>query len=215
MTSTLILVPTQLESDRLQSCLRHTVTNAVVSWQLCGFGPVAGACLTTQLLSQTQPDRVLLAGIAGSLSTNVGVGTALSFSRVGMYGVGAGSGADFQTGPQLGWPYFAGSSTEAIAAAVEDELPVTPLQTNGGQLLLTACAASATVEDTNLRRKMFPDAVAEDMEGFGVAMACHLQGVPLTIIRGISNVAGDRDKVNWNVDDALKSAATLIREFLQ
>ena len=45
------------------------------------------------------------------------------------------------------------------------------------------------------------------MEGFAVAMACRLQNIPLEIIRGISNVAGDRDKSNWRVADAMGAAA--------
>jgi futalosine hydrolase len=51
--------------------------------------------------------------------------------------------------------------------------------------------------------------VAEDMEGFAVALACRLVGVPLDIVRGISNDAGDRDKVRWQVPQALRAAADL------
>ena len=50
-------------------------------------------------------------------------------------------------------------------------------------------------------------AIAEDMEGFGVAMACKLAGVPLRIVRGISNRAGDRDLTQWQIEEALAAAA--------
>jgi len=60
----------------------------------------------------------------------------------------------------------------------------------------------------------FPDAKAEDMEAFGVAMACHLNQVPLTVIRGMSNAAGERDKQQWQLDEALASALALAREII-
>ena len=63
--------------------------------------------------------------------------------------------------------------------------------------------------DVAMRLERYPDAVAEDMEGFGVAVACYFGGVPLQIIRGISNRAGDRDKRNWDIDGALHAAGEL------
>jgi futalosine hydrolase len=48
------------------------------------------------------------------------------------------------------------------------------------------------------------------MEAFSVALACRMAKVPLTVIRGISNMAGDRDKANWNVTGALEAAAELV-----
>ena len=53
------------------------------------------------------------------------------------------------------------------------------------------------------------DAIAEDMEAFGVAMAASLAKVPLQVVRGISNNAGDRRLSQWKINDALNSAAQL------
>jgi futalosine hydrolase len=66
----------------------------------------------------------------------------------------------------------------------------------------------------DLRRKVYRDAVAEDMEGFGVAMACQLLQVPLRIVRGISNVAGNRDFKSWQVESALQQAAVRVNSIL-
>jgi futalosine hydrolase len=81
--------------------------------------------------------------------------------------------------------------------------------------LLTACAASATAADVARRTSLFPVAAAEDMEGFGVALACRLAGVPLTIIRGISNTAGDREHARWRMPEALAAAAALAMQALE
>ena len=80
---------------------------------------------------------------------------------------------------------------------------------NAGQLLLTTCAASGCLNDVNERIRKFPEAVAEDMEAFSVAMACSIASVELTVIRGISNNAGDRNKANWKIETALRAAAEL------
>ena len=74
-------------------------------------------------------------------------------------------------------------------------------------MLLTVCSASDGRDDVTHRLTKFPQAVAEDMEAYSVAMACGLNGIPLTIIRGISNEAGDRNKARWDVNGALTAAA--------
>ena len=76
------------------------------------------------------------------------------------------------------------------------------------------CSASATPEEAARKRERFPGAVAEDMEGFGVALACHLTGTPLRILRGISNLAGDRDHGNWRSAPALDGVREHARRVL-
>lgn len=78
-----------------------------------------------------------------------------------------------------------------------------------GRDLLTVCAASANPADVSMRSRRYPDAVAEDMEGFGVAVACYFGATSLEIIRGISNRAGDRDPRNWDINGALRAASEL------
>jgi futalosine hydrolase len=77
-------------------------------------------------------------------------------------------------------------------------------------MLLTVCAASADETDASDKLKKFPDAAAEDMEAWSVAMACCLNDTPLTVIRGISNVAGVRDKTRWNIEGALTAVADVL-----
>ncbi len=44
------------------------------------------------------------------------------------------------------------------------------------------------------------------MEGFAVALACRFAGVPLAIVRGISNAVGDRRFERWQMPEALDAA---------
>jgi len=209
---TLVLVPTRLELDRLRDlggfgsgrCLVH----------LCGFGPVAAAARSAQLLAQLRPARVLLVGIAGAYdSEQQPVGTAQEFGEVGLHGVGAGVGDDFQGPPALGFPQWPGSPGTTPHPVV-DSLPLAAAAPEPGTLL-TTCAAAASEVDCRRRRERFPDAVAEDMEGFGVALACALADVPLRIVRGYSNRAGDRRPESWRIPAALHAALERARTVLE
>jgi futalosine hydrolase len=47
-------------------------------------------------------------------------------------------------------------------------------------------------------------AFAENMEGSAVAQACFRYGTPMLECRGISNIAGDRDRDHWEIERALR-----------
>ena len=207
----LILIPTAFESDLIASPLaRYLETNDTVITH-CGFGPVAAAASATEAIITHQPKRVILLGIAGAyLATKnqFSVGQAYRFGTVTVDGIGVGAGNEFQSAIDLGWPQFAGDKHRPM---IQDSIK---LSTDSPYPLLTVCAASATPAQAEFRQRRY-GASAEDMEGFAVAMACGLQNVPLEIIRGISNVAGDRNKSNWQIKDALNSAVTELGDVLE
>lgn len=211
----LILVPTEMERRGLEPMLA-TATARGCHVALCGFGPVAAAARTAQLIGDQKPHRVLLVGIAGRLDDRLAVGHAYRFERVACYGVGAGSGGNFVPAASLGWHQWAGDACDASVQAGSQIGDMISCAASGGQadLLLTVCAAAANAEDVRLRRQVFPAAVAEDMEGFAVAVACRLQGVPFDIVRGISNAAGDRDKSHWQVAAAVEAAGRLALQII-
>lgn len=212
VSETLFIVPTDLERRGLGL---HFSARGSADVALCGFGPVAAAARTAGLLAEHRPGRVILVGIAGRIDERLDIGKAYSFTEVACFGVGAGSGDGFMTAGAMGWPQWPGDPADP-ATAIGDVIPLEPLSgSTAAGLLLTACAASASNDDVSHRLGAFPVAVAEDMEGFGVAFACRLARVPLTIIRGISNTAGDRDTSRWEIAEALASAASLTQTLLE
>ncbi|MCA9059919.1 MAG: futalosine hydrolase [Planctomycetaceae bacterium] len=211
----LLLVPTQFEADRLTDSLQPWFRGRL---EICGFGVIAAAARTALLLEQIRPRRVVLCGIAGAYDGGPEVGTAWRFRQVGCDGIGVGSGNDFISAEQLGWLQWRGAGT-ADSPAIGDTLSVEFACSDAASLdapgtLLTCCAASASLVDAAQKCQRHPDAVAEDMEGFAVAAACRLAGVPLDIVRGISNQAGNRDHSTWQVDTALQAAANVVRQLL-
>jgi len=205
---TLLLVPTELELARLEDAGGFPSDLALT--EVCGFGVAAAAARASALLARHAPREVLLVGIAGAYDIGANPsGTALAFDAVASHGIGAGEGSSFQGPNALGFPQWPATQD---AEAVGDQLSLeTP---RGDGLLLTTCAASDTPERAAELRERFPGALAEDMEGFGVALACHLARTPCWIVRGVSNEVGDRDPTRWRIPSALANARRRALELL-
>jgi futalosine hydrolase len=215
--NTLVLVPTELELRRIEDL--GGLPRGLAELALCGFGPVTAAARTAQLLAERKPARVLLVGIAGAYDpARRPVGTALWFQTVALHGVGVGEGAGFIDPPALGFPQWPGEAFDARSSPrIDNQLPLF-IPGSGpalGGSLLTTCAASANPAQVAERRRRFPAAEAEDMEGFAVAAACALVGVPLAIVRGLSNQVGDRDPKRWRIQAALEAARELAHAALE
>ena len=196
-------MPTQLELDHLKAAAPDTFTGS--RWAeiaVIGFGPVAAAASTAALVAAHRPQHVLLMGIAGTYLTEEEVGTAVTFGSVSIDGVGAGEGEELLAPAAMGFPQWSPPSGEPVF----DSLPLTA----EGPELLTVCAAAHGAEMLAARRARFPNAVAEDMESFGVALAASMAGIPTTTIRGLSNQAGNRDAKSWRIEAALSAAAGLL-----
>lgn len=202
---TLVLVPTAREREVILASAPEVRELAV----LCGFGPVAAAARTAALISERRPERVLLVGIAGTYDEAAfPVAGAARLAACTVDGIGAGAGASHLPAAALGFPHWPG---DAATPRLDDRVEVDPA---GSGLLVTVCAASASPEEATERRRRHPGALAEDMEGFGVAVACALAAVPLVLVRGASNRAGDRDVRAWRIGPALEAAAALLRTML-
>ena len=203
---TLFLVPTEFERQKVNSILaeQHPDQANRFRFELCGFGPIAAAAKTMQLLN-AKTARVVLLGIAGTYQAeHFPVGSATKFNHVICYGVGVGSGQQFVSAAKLGWQQ--GNAVGDRIACIPNSL------TETNRDLLTVCSAADNLAEATARMAKNPTTVGEDMEAFGVAMACQLSGIAFEVIRGFSNVAGDRDKANWQVEKSLAAAVKFLIE---
>jgi futalosine hydrolase len=209
-----ILVPTAVELERLRDLGAWPDGVALIA--LAGFGPVAAAARAATLFASLRPRRALLVGIAGSYDlARWPVGSAAEFAACAIDGIGVGETDAFRGPPQLGFPQWPGADAGA-ATRIDDRVALEPLDaTHAAPLLLSTCAASDSAAMAARRRARFPDACAEDMEGFGVALAAALVGVPLSVVRGISNEVGDREPSRWRIPLALGAARRLTLELLE
>jgi futalosine hydrolase len=209
----LVLVPTELELARLVDDGGLPLGAGLV--ETCGFGPVAAAARTAALVARLTPARVFLIGIAGSLDLErAPIGSAFEPGAVAIEGIGVGEGARAIGPAALGFPQWP-ARAQTGTPSIEERIDLPASRARSDALLLSTCSASDSPEHAALRSERFPDAVAEDMEGFGVALACALARTPLVVVRGISNAAGLRDPATWRIPSALRAARRRLCELLE
>lgn len=212
----LIVVPTAMEMEALNQA--GGIPESLGRVRLCGLGPVAAAARTAAELAESpEISETILVGIAGSFRPKeLPPGEAREFSLVAIDGIGIGEGKEARGLGDLGFPQWPGEEFGRDSPSVGDRLslgdPDSPPPPEG--LVLTVCAASSSPEHAALRLARHPTALAEEMEGFGVAMASVLARVPVRIVRGISNRVGDRDRAGWEIPGALRAARQLLLETL-
>jgi futalosine hydrolase len=204
MPKHLILVPTNFEYSKL---VLESFSTDGCQIAVCGFGPVQSIVETAALLANGQFERVTLIGIAGTYDeTQLPIGSATFFDSVCVTDIGAGQGTEFQSAAELGWPSVASKMGSETAGEI---LPLTSPMGPTNHRLLTVCSASGNQWVANERAMQY-QAVAEDMEGFAVALLCRKFGIACSILRGISNLAGDRHHSRWQITPALEAVIELL-----
>lgn len=172
-----------------------------------GVGPAAAAACAGVLLARAalagRPYTALVsAGIAGGFAGRASVGGTV----VGIRSVAADLGADSPDGfLPLSTLGFGTDTVDADPALVDRLRAALPSAVVGPVLTASTVTGSARRTDELLERH--PDAVAEAMEGFGVAAAAQATGIPFVELRTISNPVGPRDRTAWRIGDALAALA--------
>ncbi|NJP31157.1 futalosine hydrolase [Micromonospora thermarum] len=174
-----------------------------------GVGSAVAAATTARLLALAeatgQPYRaVVSAGVAGGFPGRVEVGGTVVGTSAIAADLGAESPEGFIPVDQLGMPaeLLGGGTTitadPALVAALRTALPAAAV----GPVLTVSTVTGTAVSTDELRRR-HPDAVAEAMEGYGVAVAAAHAGLPFVELRTVSNPVGPRDRDAWRLREAL------------
>ncbi|WP_237327224.1 futalosine hydrolase [Streptomyces sp. CBMAI 2042] len=169
----------------------------------------------------------VLAGGAGPAAAAAAAAFALASSASHPYGlvVSAGIGGGFAPAAPLGSLVVASDIVAADLGAETPDgfLPVTALGFGRDRFVpppalvrdvaaatgaapgpvLTVSTVTGTAARTAALLAAHPGALAEAMEGFGVAEAAERAGVPVLELRAVSNTVGPRDRDAWRIGDAL------------
>lgn len=214
--TTLILVPTPMEAELLfgttitKEILCHFYTvdcikNKEISVALCGFGLSAAAALSAFLIAKLQPQKVILIGIAGTYNPDIyNVADSLYASSLRCHGIGAKIKENCNINSKIiNIPQIAAYNG---ISEIYDLIELAPPEGTSSGGFLSVTAASADLKEAKDRFDLNPSLVGEEMEGFGVALSCKLAGCEFIMIRGCSNIAGDREKKSWKIEAALIAA---------
>ncbi len=187
----LLVVPSELERARLAA---HGAGADVL---VCGVGVVAAAAAVAVRLARGGVEACVLVGIAGTREPAAApLGALVAGRSVRNEAVGAGHGATF-----LGLTAMGLTSADLEPDLLPLDPPPAAIRAITG-VIGTVGAASASFAEAAAWRARHPDVLVEEMEGYAVALACRRAGVPLTILRAVSNVAGERDRARWDLPAA-------------
>ncbi|MGQ5263363.1 futalosine hydrolase [Micromonospora sp. ZYX-F-536] len=210
MTGLLVVTAVPAEAD----AIRAGLTDATVTVAPVGVGPAVAGAATARLLALAEaagrPYRaVVSAGVAGGFAGQAAVGDTV----VGTASIAADLGAESPDGfipiDELGMPpalLGGGSVVPADPRLVATLRAALPRATSGP--VLTVSTVTGTAASTEALRRRHPEAVAEAMEGYGVAVAAAQAGVPFAELRTISNPIGPRDRDAWRLREALTALTT-------
>jgi len=165
-----------------------------------GVGSAAAAATTARALAGGTHQAVLSAGIGGGFTGRVPVGGLALADRSVAADLGADSPDGFVSLDQLGFGVTALPADPDLLKSLRVALP----DAVAGPIL-TVTTVTGTADGVARLLARHPDAVAEAMEGFGVATAAAQVGVPFAELRTISNPVGPRDRNAWRVADALET----------
>ncbi|MFG1953141.1 futalosine hydrolase [Micromonospora sp. NPDC048830] len=176
-----------------------------------GVGPAVAAAATARLLALAEGagrpyGAVVSAGIAGGFAGRIAVGGTVLATRSVAADLGAESPDGFIPVDELGMPpELLGGGT---AVPVDPGLLATlraalPAATVGA--VLTVSTVTGTAGSTRALADRYPDAVAEAMEGYGVAVAAAQAGLPFAELRTVSNPIGPRDRGAWRMREAFEA----------
>jgi futalosine hydrolase len=170
-----------------------------------GVGPAAAAAataaaLTTAALTEDPHgpyDLVVSAGIGGGFQPHAPVGSLVLADEITAADLGAETAEGFVPVTELGF----GAVTHRPPESLVREVAALTEALTGAVLTVNTVTGSAG-RAAELRRR-HPRALAEAMEGFGVAEAAAAHGVPVLELRAVSNPVGPRDRAAWRIGDAL------------
>ncbi|MEW1828886.1 futalosine hydrolase [Streptomyces sp. NPDC088196] len=191
-----ILVATAVPAER-DAVARAFTQDSRVDVIAAGVGPAAAAAATATALAGASYGLVVSAGIAGGFQPEAPVGSLVIADEITVADLGAETPDGFVPVTELGF----GAVTHRPPNALVRELAAATGARTGA--VLTVSTVTGTAARAKELRARHPRALAEAMEGFGVAEAAAAHGIPVLELRAVSNPVGPRDRTAWRIGDAL------------
>lgn len=190
------------------------VRDTVVYLGVVGVGVVSAAVALAAFLATVPADSAIMVGSAGALPDSgleVGDVAVASSETLAELGLCSGRGVADANALNLGL-----EQTVALDARLFEGLLAAAGELSRARSgpFLSVVGVSDSVAQAKERRDRFA-ALVENMEGYALALASRRFGIPVGEVRGVSNVAGVRNKAAWNLDLANRQAQAAAVHFLR
>lgn len=210
-----VLIVTAVAAER-EAVLRGLRGSARFEVIAAGAGPAAAAAGTAAALAAGSYGCVISAGIGGGFPGRAPVGSLAVASEMIAADLGAETPEGFRSAAELGFGSVSVPADGGTALALAAALAAAGLAVSTGPVL-TVATATGTAGTAAALAARHPGAVAEAMEGHGVAVAAQRFGLAALELRAISNPVGPRDRAAWRIPEALDmlaAAAAILLEVL-
>jgi len=226
-----ILSSMPFESERVLASLTHVRATEIAAKKIykgklsghdiivmnTGIGKVNAAHSTTCLLEHFPVKQVINIGVGGAYpASGLGPGD-IAVAAKEIYGDEGVAGSKGWKGmDKIGIPLV-----EAGRKKYFNEFQLDKSLAREAAELVTKSGAFVTVSATSGTRRRAGElekrfhAICENMEGAAIAHVCTIYQVPIFEMRGISNIAGVRDKRRWNLGPAADNCQKAVLEILK
>lgn len=228
-----LLSSVPFESDMILASLKNVRTVVIAGKNICrgklsgrdtllmntGIGKVNAAHSATCVIENLAVEKIINFGVGGAYPDS-GLGTGdIAIATKEIYGDEGVAGLQNWKGMQeIGIPlaqegrkkYF--NEFSAAPLSLGEKIEGSPKIKRGA--FVTVSSTSGVRSRAVELEKRFK-AICENMEGAAIAHVCTIYKIPFFEIRGISNVAGVRDKSTWNLGLASENCQRAVLEIMK
>ncbi len=179
-----------------------------------GIGKVMSAMSVAVLADHFGVDAIINTGSAGAVAPGIAVGDLVLSERLVYHDVDVTAfGYDYGQMAQQDLYFLADQSMLTCFRQVAQDDGVTCHQ----GLIATGDSFVADPERVTEIKKHFPDVLAVEMEGAAIAQAAQAVGLPVMVVRSMSDTADHEAQVSFDdfIFEAGKRSAQLVLEFLK
>lgn len=160
------------------------IGNHKIAAMQCGVGKVNAAIGTITMIDNYNPELIINTGVAGGVNKTVNVMDMVVGRQVCYHDVTCGGFDDSVSYGQIqGLPLYFDGASNVINALDDDKNLHCGLIVSGDQFI-------DSMEQINVIREHFPQALAVDMESGAIAHTCYVRNVPFVSMRVISDSPG-------------------------
>lgn len=215
--------PVRFKECTARATVRGELGNADVICIETGVGKVNAAMTASLALFKYRPDIVISMGIGGAYP-GAGLNTGdIAVAQCEIYGdEGVMLENDFLTLEAVGIPFYKKGKAKLFNTfPLHTKLTERLFDTISRQYKNTKTGAFVTVSSCTGTRNRADEltkrynGICENMEGAAIVHTCTTFGTPVVELRGISNIAADRDRDSWQCAKASKIAQHAVIMFIK
>ncbi|WP_430367882.1 5'-methylthioadenosine/S-adenosylhomocysteine nucleosidase [Staphylococcus aureus] len=159
-----------------------------------GIGKVNAAISTTLLINKFNPDVIINTGSAGALDESLNVGDVLISDDVKYHDADATAfGYEYGQIPQMPVAF---QSSKPLIEKVSQVVQQQQLTAKVG-LIVSGDSFIGSVEQRQKIKKVFPNAMAVEMEATAIAQTCYQFNVPFVVVRAVSDLANGEAEMSF------------------